>query len=236
MCGRFIIISTPSGIVAKFLLMDFSFYTRYNIAPTQDIHGIIYDSELGRRIAHKYAWGLVPHWAKDKTNAGRMINARAETLSEKASFRAAFKHRRCLIPASGFYEWKTEGGKKQPYLIRLKDEEIFAFAGIYEHWEKDGESLDTAAIITCEPNEFMSLIHTRMPVILNPDNYDEWLAPDNTDIASLSRLFVPCKSSRMNAHRVSNAVSNPRNEGPELIEELMEKVDESGSLISNGDL
>lgn len=212
-------IAAPDGYAVKFLLMDFSmYYRRYNIAPTSIIPGIVYDKLSNSRQHREFVWGLVPSWAKDTSGAARMINARAETLAEKSAFRSAFKYRRCLLPSSGFYEWKKQGGAKQPYLIKMKDGGLFAFAGLYELWDRDGSSLNTATIITCPPNELVAPIHDRMPVILPQEHYEEWLNPDITDTASLSRLLVPFDEGQMEMYPVTPAVGNPRYDNKSCIE------------------
>jgi putative SOS response-associated peptidase YedK len=164
-------------------------------------------------------WGLVPPWASDLSIGYRLLNARAETVADKPAFRAAFRARRCLIPATGFYEWQKLGKLKQPYHIRLKGREPFAFAGLWERWqEPGGDPIDSCAIITTEANEPMRPLHARIPVILDPDSYDDWLDPRSRDIEALRALLVPYPDEGMTATPVSAFVNNARNEGPQCLE------------------
>ena len=156
-------------------------------------------------------WGLVPHWAKDASMGARMNNARAETVAEKPSFREAYRKRRCLIPASGFYEWKLEGGRKQPYYIRPLGGELFSFAGIWETWNGSPVPLETCAIITTQANEKMAAVHERMPVIVSPAEYSDWLAGGEIRLEA-------CPDAAIEVRRVSRAVNNARNDGPQLLE------------------
>lgn len=190
---------------------------RYNISPGQDIPAIrISDSGQTRQLVG-FNWGLVPSWVKDPATARRMINARAETVAEKPSFRAAFQRRRCLIPANGFFEWKPVGnGVKQPYYIQLKNGQSFAFAGIWERWEGgDGDMFETCAVITTEATHELMPIHHRMPVILPSDSYDRWLTGD---VRELEQVMVPY-SEPMDAWPVSTLVNKVQNDSPELLEE-----------------
>ena len=156
-------------------------------------------------------WGLVPRWAKDPSMGARMNNARAETVAEKPSFREAFRKRRCLIPASGFYEWKLEDGRKQPYYIYPSGGALFSFAGIWETWEGPTGALETCAIITTDSNAKMAEVHERMPVIVSPGEYSEWLAAAEIPLRA-------CPETAMDIRRVSRAVNNSRNDTPGLIE------------------
>jgi len=166
-------------------------------------------------------WGLVPSWAKDPSIGVRMINARAETIAEKPSFRSAFKHRRCLIPTDGYYEWAKAGKKKQPYFIRMKDRQPFAMAGLWESWKSpEGETIETFTIITCEANSMMKPFHHRMPVILDEELWGEWLDPENNDVDRLKGYLVPYDSSKMEAFPVSPLVNNPRNDSPQCVFEF----------------
>ena len=173
MCGRFTLRTPTKAIVEAFGLVDaFDLKPRFNIAPTQQVAAVRLDPETGTRQLSMYRWGLVPSWADDPSIGYRMINARAESVAIKPAFRSAFKKGRCLIVADGFYEWKKVGKSKQPFFIRLKDDEPFAFAGLSEHWHRSELTIDSATIITTEPNELMEGIHDRMPVILSPEDYD----------------------------------------------------------------
>ena len=188
---------------------------RYNIAPTQDVLAIRLDKE-GQQEAAQLRWGLIPFWAKDEKISYSKINARAETVAKKPAFRDAFKKRRCLIAADGYCEWKTlEDGSNQPYRITLKPEQPFSFAGLWEHWEKDNKVIESCTIIVTDANELTKDIHGRMPVILDPDDYDAWLG--GTDGENLLR---PYPSKKMARYPVSRAVGNVKNTGPELIEPI----------------
>ena len=213
MCGRFALVSW-APLAEHFCLDDIADdfkKARYNIAPTQKI-GIIPNEEKRELIsAH---WGLIPSWAKDKKMAAKMINARAETVAEKPSFRTPFKIHRCLIPADAFYEWKGSGKFKQPHVIRLKGGKIFAFAGLYSTWRSpEGEVIPSCTIITTEPNELVKEIHKRMPVILPPEAYSLWLSPEPNE--KLHELLLPFPASEMETFPVSTAVNNVRNDSPE---------------------
>ena len=164
------------------------------------------------------ALGLVPHWAKDVSIGAKMINARGETVAEKPAFRGAFRYRRCIVPASGFYEWRTQGGVKQPFAIVPTDTACFGFAGLWEHWTAaDGSVLETSSILTTTPNELMATIHDRMPVILDPADYQSWMLAPPTEATALIRAFP---AERMRAFAVSKAVGNVRNNSAELVAPL----------------
>ena len=166
-------------------------------------------------------WGLVPSWAKDPAIGRKLINARGETVGEKPSFRGAFRRRRCLVLADGYFEWKKEGRIKQPYYIRMQDEHPFAFAGIWDHWNsRDEQTIETCAILTTQPNELMADIHPRMPVILNPDDYRSWLDVSLEDPSELSRFLIPYAKGNLVAFPVSLKVNNPRFDGPACVESL----------------
>ncbi|MEL6247817.1 MAG: SOS response-associated peptidase [Cyanobacteria bacterium J06648_16] len=226
MCGRYT--QTKSGeVLAKtFNLVETpDVPPRYNIAPSQPILAVA--ASKGTRQLRAFQWGLVPSWSKDPTIGNRMINARAETVAEKPSFRAAFKRRRCLIVADGFYEWKKIDGQKtkQPFYIHLQDHAPFGFAGLWEHWEGgDGSYLETCTILTTAPNALMEPIHNRMPVIVHPDDYNTWLDPERgefkQDRGLLESLLRPYEAERMEAYPVSTEVNSPRNESPDCLEPL----------------
>ena len=181
MCGRFTLHHSPEQVAQRFEVQQtlFDFPPRYNIAPMQPIAVITRNSHGDdKTVLEGFRWGLVPSWAKDAAIGSKMINARVETLSEKASFKTALKRRRCLIPADGFYEWKTDAKTKIPHHIRFRDERIYAFAGLWEEWQApDGSPLRTATIITGPPNDLLSTLHHRMAVILRPDLEKVWLDP-----------------------------------------------------------
>ena len=191
---------------------------RYNIAPSQPV-AAVRAGEGGARELTLLQWGLIPSWAKDPAIGSRMINARAETAAEKPSFRAAMKRRRCLIPASGFYEWARVGAAKQPFFIRMKEGRPFALAGLWEQWcGEDGSELETCAILTTSPNEMTAKIHPRMPVIIAPGDYGRWMDPANEKPGTLKPLLRPYPAGEMEAHTVSRHVNNPRNDEPACIE------------------
>ncbi len=193
---------------------------RYNIAPTQTTPVITRNSP---NRAEEMRWGLVPFWAKDLSIGNKMINARAETIAEKPAFRKALAARRCLVPASGFYEWQREAGGKIPHYIFLRDTDSFAFAGLYELWKDgDGNLLKTYTIITTTPNELMESIHNRMPVILSREDEDLWLDKE-ADIPAIQALLRPYPAKLMDAYVVSKAVNSPMHEGESLIEPSAER-------------
>ncbi len=223
MCGRFALHRSPEQLAAHFGLDEAPpLADRYNIAPTQPVAIVrLAQNSMDREWALVH-WGLIPSWAKDLSLGARMINARAETVAEKPSFRAALKRRRCLVPADGFYEWKPEGRSKQPFYIRMKNEEPFAFAGLWEIWTSpDGGELQSCTVITTEPNELMTNIHDRMPVILAADDYAEWLGngkdADAREVGKLRHLLRPFDAKLMEAYPVSTQVNSPQNEGAACI-------------------
>jgi len=221
MCGRFSSSSKPEQIKKEFKVAvedPAIFKPRYNIAPSQMIPVVL--DRTGERIVAQLKWGLVPSWAKDALIGSRMINARAETLMEKPSFRKAYKSRRCIIPASGFYEWqRAEKGAKQPFYFYLTNKEVFGFAGLWEEWldKKSGESLETCTIITTEANDVLKPVHDRMPVILKAVDYDEWLDTKEANTDKLQKLLAPYPPDEMSSHAVSRAVNSPTLDSPELI-------------------
>jgi putative SOS response-associated peptidase YedK len=191
---------------------------RYNIAPTQRVAIVPND---GRNEVDFFQWGLVPSWARDASCGSRMINARREGIAEKPAFRSAFRRRRCLVPASGFYEWKkhADGKTKTPMHIRMRDGKPFAFAGLWEVWRgPEGKKLSTCTIITGPPNDLVRDIHDRMPSILRPEHYHKWLDPDEASPEALTELLQPFPAEWMEAYPVGRAVNSPKNESPELIE------------------
>lgn len=226
MCGRFTLHASPEQIAEQFGVAEPEVLAdRYNIAPTQPVGIVRLDrSAKGREWALVH-WGLIPSWAKDPGMGARMINARGETLAEKPSFRAALRRRRCLVPADGFYEWKRTGSSKQPYYIRLRNHEPFAFAGLWEIWTApDGSEVESCTVITTGPNELMADLHDRMPVILMPEDYEQWLGTgkdaDSKEVEQLQHLIRPCGAERMEAYPVSTRVNSPAHEGAELITPL----------------
>jgi putative SOS response-associated peptidase YedK len=219
MCGRFTLTIDPADLRDDF--PEFTFPSqavpRFNIAPTQPILVLPND---GTNQADFFVWGLIPSWAKDATIGSRLINARAETLAEKPSFRSAYKYHRCLIFADGFFEWQARAGSqsKLPHLIRMKSSKPFAFAGLWEHWQSpDGSEVKSATIITTTPNELMATIHDRMPVILPSHAYAQWLDPLPHFPVELKSMLVPYPAEEMLAFPVSNLVNSPGNDRPEVI-------------------
>ncbi|MDH3505047.1 MAG: SOS response-associated peptidase [Nitrospirota bacterium] len=190
---------------------------RFNIAPSQRVACVRTNPESIERECVELKWGLVPSWAKDASIGNKLINARGETVADKPSFRKAFKQQRCLVLADGFYEWKREGKAKQPYYIRFKDGRLFAFAGLWERWEKQNPALESCSLITTGPNRVMEPIHHRMPVILDPRQYDEWLDSSFHHTERLNALLRPFSPEEMEAYPVSQMVNNPRNDQPECV-------------------
>ncbi len=220
MCGRFSQTATPEIIAEQFGVNDSPlFQPRYNIAPSQSIAAIRIEPDTTTRKLVMLRWGLIPSWAKDAKIGNQCINAKAETVAEKPSFRSAFKKRRCLVVATGFYEWQVQGARKQPMWIGMRNKRPFAFAGLWEHWKPAvGEPIDTCTIITTEPNDLMAPIHNRMPVILAPTSYDQWLDPTFQKIETLNGLLRPYLSEELTAYPVSTLVNNPRHDTPQCLE------------------
>jgi putative SOS response-associated peptidase YedK len=225
MCGRYTLLPDAKTWTTTFGLTDAtasliaSLSPNYNVAPTQDVPILRNNQKTRERDLTLARWGLIPPWAKDAKFSYHTINARAETVAEKPSFRAAFKKRHCLIPASGFYEWKQIGSRKQPYLIQMKDEKPMAFAGLWETWlnPQDESIVQSCTIIVTDANEFMRPIHERMPVILSRDEYGKWLNTDETDGKS---LLHPCPSSWLTSYPVSTYVNSPKNNDRQCIQPL----------------
>jgi putative SOS response-associated peptidase YedK len=190
---------------------------RYNIAPSQLVACVRRNPETTKREWVELQWGLVPSWAKDPGIGHKLINARGERVAEKPSFRHAFKLQRCLVLADGFYEWKREGKTKQPYYIRFKDHRPFAFAGLWERWEKEDLAIESCSLITIGPNAVMEPIHHRMPVILATTQYAEWLDVSLHETERLNTLLRPFPPEEMEAYPVSLMVNNPRNDHPECV-------------------
>lgn len=222
MCGRFTLAVDPSVLrdaFPNFHIPD-RVPIRYNIAPTQPVAVIPND---GRLALDFFLWGLIPSWAKDPSIGKRLINARAETLAQKPSFRSAYRRRRCLVLADGFYEWQKRPGSnfKIPYYIRLKSGKPFAFAGLWEQWfSPDGSEITSCAIITTRPNELIAPFHNRMPVILWLDAYLQWLDPAERSPVDLNALLSPYPAERMIAYPVSRMVNSPQNDSPECIQPI----------------
>jgi putative SOS response-associated peptidase YedK len=218
MCGRFALFASGDDAAERFQLEDIPVLEpRYNVAPTQSV-AAVRTTTAGRELA-PLRWGLIPSWASDSAIGNKLLNARCETVAEKPSFRAAFRKRRCLIPASGFFEWqKQSGGRKQPYFIRPRDGGLFAFAGLWECWhDPRGEPVESCTILTTEANALMRTLHDRMPVLVDPSSDEVWLDPA-ASIDALRALFVPHASEGMEARPVGPWVSDPRHEGVRCLE------------------
>lgn len=218
MCGRFGVPfqseELAAALDARWRGQPFS-GPRFNVAPTQHAPVLMQDDE-GRRL-EMLRWGLIPSWAKDPAIGNKMINARAETVAEKPSYRTAFRKRRCLVPVGGFYEWKREGKTKVPHWIHPADGGVATFAGLWERWYPEGaEPVTTFTVLTTGANGFMAPIHDRMPVLVEPGDRDAWLGPD-TPAEELLALLRPCPDDRLTAYPVSTRVNSPANEGEELV-------------------
>ncbi|ARA96929.1 MULTISPECIES: SOS response-associated peptidase [Geobacillus] len=217
MCGRFTLIADLTTLQALFRFRyQGSLAPRFNIAPSQEVLTVV--AEEGERVGKMMRWGLIPFWAKDARIGAKMINARAETVDEKASFRHAFKRRRCLILADGFYEWKKEGTKKVPYRFTLATDEPFAFAGLWERWDGPSGPLETCTIITTKANKLVAAIHDRMPVILPFERHEDWLDPSFDDSEYLKSFLQPYPSEQMRMYEVAPLVNSPKNDISACIE------------------
>ncbi|MCI0395737.1 MAG: SOS response-associated peptidase [Chloroflexi bacterium] len=225
MCGRFTLTATGEEVAEAFQLPEtgaskeaLALAPRYNIAPTQPVAAVRVSEASGNRELAYFHWGLIPSWSQDPAIGSRMINARAETAAEKPSFRAALRYRRCLVPADGFYEWQKQNGGKQPVYIHLQDGRPFGIAGLWEYWQgPDGSEIESCTLLTVEPNELLSAVHNRMPLILAPEDYELWLDPKMQKPADLQHLLRPYPAAEMTFYRVSTLVNNPRNEDPACI-------------------
>jgi len=218
MCGRFTLFDGLE-ILKKHFPIDQAaseITPNYNVAPTQEIP-VLFQAE-SKHILDKYHWGLVPFWADDIKVGNRMINARVETVETKPAFRNAFKKRRCLVPANGFYEWQGKKGQKQPMYLTRTDRKPFAFAGLWETWDKTDDPYKSCTIITTMSSESVRHIHTRMPVILKPDAYSSWLDPGNQDINNLKDILINGIITDLASHPVSKRVNNVENNDPTNIE------------------
>ena len=225
MCGRYQIVTNAQALYDAFQVeveLDGASLTRYNVAPATDQLVIL--SEGGRGVARWHHWGLIPNWAKDKTIGYRTINARGESVAVKPAFRAAFRQRRCLVPATGFYEWKALAGRKQPYLIRLRNGALFPLAGLWETWTGPEGELRSFTIITTEPNELMARIHDRMPAIVPREHYARWLDPALRDPVELQAMITSYPAANMQAVPVGAAINNARNQGAGLVEPVGERL------------
>ena len=220
MCGRYAFFSPAEAVRRTFALDDMpTLVPRYNIAPTQPVPAVRVVEGGTRRLSMLH-WGLVPRWAKERAIGNRMINARAETLAEKPAYRDAFRRRRCLVLADGWYEWQAAAGGKQPWFIRMRDARPFAFAGLWERWKDpaDESLLESCTIVTTDASESMRRIHDRMPAVLAEQDWDRWLDPACADTTRLSQALGPFTGEALQAWPVSRLVNAPKNDGPKLIE------------------
>jgi putative SOS response-associated peptidase YedK len=223
MCGRFTITTALDEIMEHFAIsnqINHDFYhPSFNVAPSQNVLAVISDGK-NNRLGYLH-WGLIPPWAKNKNIGYKMINARAETLSEKPSYRNAYKKRRCIVVADSFYEWKRLDNKtKIPMRIKLKSSELFGLAGLWETWKSNDETIHSCTIITTKPNELVADIHDRMPVLLKPQDEQTWLDPSITDTQQLSTLLIPYDAGDMEAYQVSPLVNSPKNNSVDLIQRV----------------
>lgn len=222
MCGRFVATQTPQQLAAFFgaTTQEEPTQPNYNVAPTTEVLGVV--AHDGQRVIESFRWGLVPSWAKDISIGSKMINARAETLADKPSFKGLFRHRRLLVPMDGFYEWQKALSGKIPMFIRRTDGAPVVVAGLWSVWKEPGSSPDepwlhTCTLITTQANADMAPVHDRMPVILDPKDWDEWLDPRNDDVAELAQLLRPAADHVVTMHAVSTRVNSVRNKGSDLI-------------------
>ena len=224
MCGRYTL-SSPTDLLADLLELGSvpELAPRYNIAPTQEAAVVRFNAESGVRSLELLRWGLIPFWSKDPGIGSRMINARAETVAEKPSFRTSFKRKRCLVVADGFYEWQATGGPKQPFYFRFEGGGPFTLAGLWDRWEKgEGEPIESFTILTTEPNEVVAPVHQRMPVILDRGGMASWLDPGIEEADRLTPLLGPFPAAGMEGYPVSTYVNSPGNDTPRCIEPLAE--------------
>jgi putative SOS response-associated peptidase YedK len=221
MCGRFTVRSNLKKVAEEFDLSDVPVHEpRYNIAPTQDVAVVRFDRHTGTRRLDLLRWGLVPFWADDPKIGNRLINARSESAADKPAFKHSMRAKRCLVVADGFYEWRKRNGAKQPYLIRLKDDRPFGFAGLWDRWDKNGDPIESCTILTTDANDLLAPLHDRMPVIIPRSAYGLWLDPAVTDPDMLRPLLVPFPSGEMEAYPVSTVVNSAKNE----LVECMQRV------------
>lgn len=234
MCGRYGSIKSTAILAERFAAEAVPAAEErppsWNVAPTQPIRAVLERADRGRLLV-ALRWGLVPHWAKDPGIGNRLINARAESLGTKAAFRSALARRRCLIPADGFYEWArrddgTKRGRRVPYWFTRGDGDVLALAGLWETWkDAEGELWRTATIVTTEASADLAAIHDRMPLVLEPQDWEEWLAPEEKDPDDLAHLLAPAPAGTLVRHRVPDLVNRPTEDGPELIEPVPEDAE-----------
>lgn len=223
MCGRYALTASSEQLMLLFDLLQVTvdLVPRYNLAPTQ-LAPVVHLGDDGLRTLTPMRWGLVPRWAKDRSIGSRMINARGETVAEKPAFRTAFRERRCLVPADGFYEWRSTDGGKQPYFIHRADHSPLVMAGLWETWRDPNgrESLQTFTILTTRANRFLAPLHDRMPVFIDPDRFDAWLSRGAIDETSWQDLMCPVADDVLAMHPVSTRVNSPTHDEPHLVEPI----------------
>ena len=225
MCGRYTLGKEPNSLLDYFHLHgDVPVYhLSYNIAPSQ-LAPVVLHNQDGQRVCQMMRWGLVPAWSKGPDPRFNMINARAETITQKPAYKTAFKTRRCLIPCDGFYEWQAPQAEsekqKQPFFIRRKDQQLMAMAGVWDHWQDENEPITSFSVITTIANSFMQRIHQRMPVMIEPDQIDAWLTNDITNPSQLTRLLLSRESDELQMYPVSRSVNSPKNDSIELLAPL----------------
>lgn len=230
MCGRYTLTKPGKTLQAHFAFMEpkFGHKERYNIAPTQEAPVVI--RQESKLELHSLRWGLVPAWAKDETLGSRMINARAETIQEKPSFKEPFKTKRCLVPADGFIEWENTKGGKKPHYFTLQNNALFAFAGIWSEWKKNGGWLRTFSIITTDCNALVHPIHHRMPVLLAPENYNTWL-DTSTETATLKSLLTPFPADSMERIAISKEINSAKNDRAECLQPAGKESSQTAPLF-----
>ena len=215
MCGRYRLGRGKAAFVKVFGVdrQDFEWSPRYNIAPTDQAPTVRQHRTQPKRLLQKMRWGLVPYWAKELSIGARMINARSEEAPTKPAFRESLVKRRCLVPADGFYEWKKQGKARQPYCFALRNDDVFAFAGIWDRWkDPQGQPIETFSILTTTPNVLTATIHDRMPVILCPDDYELWLDPGFGDLNAIQEMLKPYDANAMKSYPVSQRVNSVAND------------------------
>jgi putative SOS response-associated peptidase YedK len=220
MCGRYSLATPAQQVAEHFGLAGVpELSPRYNIAPTQSVAIVRTSGDEAAPILEFRRWGLIPSWAKDPAIGSRMINARVETAAEKPAFRSAFRRRRCLVPADGFYEWKPHPKRRRPHHVRLADGELFGLAGLFEAWKSsEGETIGSCTLLTTAANAALRALHDRMPILIDPEHYGGWLDPDLQDPEAILSLIQPSTSDRLRFHPVDFRVNNPRNDDVGCIE------------------
>jgi putative SOS response-associated peptidase YedK len=236
MCGRYTRTASTKALKDWFPLLEITIDLppRYNIAPTQTVPVVRRDIDSARPELALMRWGLIPSWAQEPSIGNRLINARCESAADKPFFSAAFRKRRCLVPADGFYEWQKQGKRKQPYCIRLKDGSPFAFAGLWEYWNKGDVPLETFTILTTDANDLVRPLHDRMPCILDPRDYEQWIDPNLQKPEQVLGMLRPLDGSAMTMCPVSDEVNSPKNDGPGCLAPPAEAGD--SDLVEEGRL